>query len=93
MYCAKKDTFEDLVGWRKSGPRRCFFMVDKTTYIQRIKNIYTRKTGKVLSDVEALDVFENLVTLVSAVYQPIQKEFFQDVHKNYQLIKKDENKK
>jgi hypothetical protein len=93
MYCAKKNTFGDLVAGADSSPQRCFFMVDKTKYIQQVKNIYEKKTGKTLSDVEALNIFENLVTLVSAVYQPISKEFFQEIHKNYQLIKKDENKK
>jgi hypothetical protein len=83
--------------WRsrtfQASKERAFSMVDKQKYIQRVKNIYEKKTGNTLSDVEALNIFENLVTLVDAVYKPIPKEFFQEIDKNYQLSKKPNERK
>ena len=41
--------------------------------IQRYKKLYKRKTGKELTDDEALDQAVKLVTLVEAIYRPITK--------------------
>ena len=46
-------------------------MVDKQLYIQRFKELNKAKTGKDLSDEEALDLFEKLVVLVDTIYKPI----------------------
>ena len=46
-------------------------MVEKTPYIERIKQLHLIKTGAAFSDAEAAEVFEKLIALVSAVYQPI----------------------
>lgn len=43
----------------------------KDKYVQRLKELYKKKTGKDISDAEALEHFEKLVTLVRAVYKPI----------------------
>lgn len=48
-------------------------MVDKQKYIQRIQDHYEATTGNKISASEALDIFENLTTLVSAIYKPIDK--------------------
>lgn len=50
-----------------------FFMVDKQKYIQRVQDHYETTTGNKISASEALDIFENLTTLVSAIYKPIPK--------------------
>lgn len=49
-------------------------MVDKTVYVQRLKVLFQQKTGILISDAEALVLFERLVALVEAVYSPIPKE-------------------
>ena len=49
--------------------------VDKQKYVQQVKDLYETKSGKKISDAEALDIFENLVTLVNAIYQPIPKNY------------------
>jgi hypothetical protein len=46
-------------------------MVDKQKYIQKFKELYELKNKKVISDDEALHYFENLITLVGAVHQPV----------------------
>jgi len=43
----------------------------KLLYIERLKEIYKRKNGEELSDAQALILFEELISLVKAVYQPI----------------------
>lgn len=48
-------------------------MVDKAKYIERFKEIYKNKNGKVLDDVKALEYFEKLIALVEAVHVPISK--------------------
>lgn len=49
-------------------------MVDKTIYVQRLKALFQRNTGILISDAEALVLFERLVALVEAVYSPIPKK-------------------
>lgn len=44
-----------------------FFMADKSKYVKRFKEIYEKKTHKVLDDVVALHYFENLIGLVGAI--------------------------
>jgi len=66
-------------------------MVDKQKYIQQIKDIHARKTGKILSDIEALDIFENLITLVGAVYRPILRDVFGEDSKKYKYEKEVKN--
>ncbi len=46
-------------------------MTDKQKYIDRLKDIHSKKTGKVLSDDEALSLFESLIVLVGAIYKPV----------------------
>ena len=48
-------------------------MVDKQKYILRIQDHYEATTGSKVSASEALDIFENLTTLVSAIYKPVPK--------------------
>lgn len=43
----------------------------KLLYIERLKEIYKRKNGEELSNAQALIIFEQLICLVKAVYQPI----------------------
>jgi hypothetical protein len=59
-------------------PTHCVFMVNKTLYVQRFKNLYQQKSGSDLSDQEALACFEQLVCLVGAVssHVPISKLIF-----------------
>jgi len=45
--------------------------VARKDYVKRLKEIYKRKNGEELSDEQALQIFEQLVVLVKAVYQPI----------------------
>jgi len=40
-------------------------------YINAFKELYRKKQGKELSDVEAVKKFNNLITLVKNVYLPI----------------------
>lgn len=49
-------------------------MLDKQPYVQRIQELHKAKTGKSLSELEALNIFESLVVLVGAIYQPMPKE-------------------
>lgn len=46
-------------------------MVDKTTYIEKLKEMYRQKTGVELSDALALEYFERLVSLISLVTEHI----------------------
>jgi hypothetical protein len=55
---------------------RSFFMLNQTDgarkeYIKRLKALHKRKTGEELSDARALQVFEQLISLVKVVYQPM----------------------
>lgn len=47
--------------------------LQKLKYVERYKEIYKRKTGKEISDLEALEGFEKLTALVEAVYKPIPR--------------------
>jgi len=46
----------------------------KLLYIERLKEIYKRKSGEEITDAQALILFEQLISLVKAVYQPIAKK-------------------
>ena len=50
----------------------------KAKYILKFKELYRKKEGKDITDQEALEHFEKLTVLVSAIYQPIPKSFFAD---------------
>lgn len=50
-------------------------MVDKEKYVRRFADLYKEKTGQDLSDAEALDLFEKLVTLVNAIYTPLPRKY------------------
>jgi hypothetical protein len=50
-------------------------VIGKQEYINRFKSLYRKKTGKDLSDDEAVDLFEKLVVLVDAVYKPVPKKY------------------
>lgn len=43
----------------------------KAKYAQKFKEIHKQQTGQDLSDTEALGYFEDLISLVKAVYRPI----------------------
>ena len=49
-------------------------MVNKQAYITRFQELHKRKQGEDISDVAALEYFENLICLVKAVYRPIPIE-------------------
>ncbi len=53
-------------------------MTNKQEYVDKYKLLYEAKTGKKISDQEALVCFEQLISLVGAVYQPIRDEFFKE---------------
>lgn len=53
-------------------------MVDKQEYIEKYKQLQLSKTGRFITDEEALAHFTNLVTLVSAVYRPIDLGVFEN---------------
>jgi len=42
-------------------------MTDKSAYFKRFKELYEQKNHCSISDAEALELFENLVLLVSAI--------------------------
>lgn len=44
-------------------------MVDKNAYLERIIKIHERKTGKVLTTLDAQELFANLVRLASVVFE------------------------
>jgi len=50
-------------------------------HLKEYKEIYKKKTGKDLSDQEALEQAIKLITLVKAVYQPITVEEYKAVQK------------
>jgi len=43
----------------------------KEKYINMFKDLYKKKEGKELSDVEAVKKFNKLINLIKNVYQPI----------------------
>ena len=45
-----------------------FSMVDKSKYIHTLIQLHEEKTGEVLTEENALEYFEELITLVEAVY-------------------------
>lgn len=59
------------VGAKPTFNNGYFYMVDKSKYIEKIREMYMRKTGQEITEEYAQEIFENLVTLVSAVYKPI----------------------
>ncbi len=48
-------------------------MTDKQKYLERFKSLYKVKTGKDLSDSDAMNYFEQLVALVTIIHKPIPK--------------------
>ena len=47
-------------------------MVDKQEYLEKFKKLFREKNpGKDITDIEALEHFEKLTALVSAVFKPI----------------------
>ncbi|KKU22522.1 MAG: hypothetical protein UX31_C0001G0040 [Candidatus Nomurabacteria bacterium GW2011_GWA1_46_11] len=53
-------------------------MENKQAYIEKYKQLHLSKTGLLITDQEALDHFTKLVTLVSAVYRPIELSVFEN---------------
>jgi hypothetical protein len=53
-------------------------MVDKEKYISKFKKLYKEKNGSEISDTDALECFEKLITLILAIYRPIPSIFFED---------------
>ena len=51
-------------------------MIGKEKYIQKFKELYKQKEGQDISDQEALEYLERLLTLVEAVYKPLPRKFF-----------------
>lgn len=45
--------------------------MSKEEYIKRFKYLYRSKNGIDLTDQEALEYFEKLISLVNAIYQPL----------------------
>ncbi len=60
----------------------------KEELVEKYKAIYKRKTGKDLSDQDALEQATKLITLVKAVYRPIPKseETERRVDKAYDIL-------
>ena len=56
--------------------------------IQKFKKIYKKKSGKELSDQEALDMVTNLLLAFEAVYKPIPK----DEEKEFKRICREQDK-
>jgi hypothetical protein len=52
--------------------------VARKEYVKRLKEIYKRKNGEELSDEQALQIFEQLISLVRAVYQPMSVNNYQN---------------
>ena len=50
-------------------------------YLERFKAIHKKKTGKDISDQDALASFTKLITLVKAIYRPIPKEWLDEYDK------------
>ena len=53
-------------------------MVNKEKYIEKFKILHKEKTGQEISDLEASMHFENLITLVRAVYGSNPRYIFRD---------------
>ncbi len=49
--------------------------------LEEFKAIYKKKTGKDISDQDALESAIKLLTLVKAVYRPIKKEWLDEFEK------------
>lgn len=49
--------------------------------LKEFKEIYKKKTGKDISDQDALESATKLITLVKAVYRPIPKEWLDEYNK------------
>ncbi len=47
-------------------------MLDKKIFIERLKVLHLQKSGVSLTDAQALKIFEQLICLVAAVYQPMR---------------------
>jgi len=73
-----------LAGLLKRHPRICqvksglYIMVNNSKYVQKFKELYEQKEGKVLTDQDAFECLEKLATLVEAVYKPFSKKFLDD---------------
>ena len=48
------------------------FMVEEK-WVEKFKEIYKQKTGQELTDQEALDCLNKLITLTRAIYRPIPR--------------------
>jgi hypothetical protein len=46
-------------------------MNNKSNYIEQFRELYKKKSGKILTDDEALALFERLAEIVHAIYQQI----------------------
>jgi len=51
-------------------------------YLEKFKANHKRKTGKDMSDQDALTSFTKLITLVKVVYRPIPKKWLEEYEKN-----------
>ena len=64
----------------------CFMFSLEEKYLNKLKELYRKKEGKDLPDVEAVKKFNNLITLAKSVYRPIprakQIEFEKLINKN-----------
>lgn len=49
-------------------------MIDKTPYINQLKQLYFDKYHEVLPDELAHEYFDQLVTLIECIYRPIPQE-------------------
>jgi hypothetical protein len=49
--------------------------LSKTKYLKRFKILFEQKNQREISDAEALEYFEKLVSLVGAVFRPIPKNY------------------
>lgn len=58
-------------------------------YLKEYKRIYKQKTGKDISDQEALRQFTKLTTLVKNVYQPITKKDYEKFQKKEKRQRED----
>jgi len=50
-------------------------------HLDKFKEIYKKKTGKDISDQDALESAIKLITLVKAVYRPMTKDDYDKVQK------------
>lgn len=42
-------------------------------YLEKFKELYQKKEGKILTDLDVVKRFNNLIVLVKSVYQPIPR--------------------